>query len=90
MLEFAALRLEHGRALYRCPLCDRDIEERDKLAMLEAGEWRPTSSCDPDTRGYHISQMYTPWTAWRDLLRRAAAAEGVPEKREGFRQLRSG
>ena len=84
MLEFAALRLERGQALYRCPLCDRDIQERDKLAMLEAGEWQPTSVCDPDTRGYHISQLYSPWTAWRDLLRRAAAAEGVPEKLKVF------
>ncbi len=84
VLEFAALRLEHGVALYRCPLCERDIQERDKLAMLEAGEWQPTSVCDPDTRGYHISQLYSPWTAWRDLLRRAAAAEGVPEKLKVF------
>ena len=84
VLEFAALHLERGQALYRCPLCERDIEERDKLAMLEAGEWRPTSSCDPDTRGYHISQIYSPWTAWRDLLRRAAAAEGVSREARRF------
>ena len=84
VLEFAHLRMEHGVALYRCPLCERDIQERDKLAMLEAGEWQPTSVCDPDTRGYHISQLYSPWSSWRDLLRRAAAAEGFPEKLKVF------
>ena len=84
VLEFASLRLEHGVALYRCPLCDRDIAERDKLAMIEAGEWQPTSVCDPDTRGYHISQLYSPWSSWRDLLRRSEAAAGVPEKLKVF------
>jgi phage terminase large subunit GpA-like protein len=84
VLEFAALRLEGARALYRCPLCDRDIAERDKIGMLEAGSWRATSVCDPDTRGYHVSQLYSPWTSWRDLLRRHDAAEGVPEKLKVF------
>ena len=84
VLEFASLRLEHGVEVYRCPLCDRDIAERDKLAMIEAGEWQPTSTCDPDTRGYHISQLYSPWSSWRDLLRRSEAATGVPEKLKVF------
>jgi phage terminase large subunit GpA-like protein len=84
VLEFASLRMEDGVALYRCPLCERDIQERDKLAMLEAGNWRATSVCDPDTRGYHVSQLYSPWSSWRDLLRRAAAAAGVPEKLKVF------
>jgi phage terminase large subunit GpA-like protein len=83
-LEFAALRVERSQVLYRCPLCDREIAERDKLAMVEAGEWRATSACDPDTRGYHISQMYSPWTSWRGLLRRAEAAEGNPERMKVF------
>jgi phage terminase large subunit GpA-like protein len=49
-----------------------------------AGSWRATSVCEPDTRGYHLSQLYSPWTSWRDLLRRAEAARGVPEKERVF------
>jgi phage terminase large subunit GpA-like protein len=70
-------------AQYRCQLCGEDIQERDKLAMIEGGSWRPTAACDPDTRGYHLSQMYSPWTSWRDLLRRSAAAQ-TPETMKVF------
>ena len=83
-LEFEGLRIEGGAAVYRCQICGADIQERDKLAMLEAGSWRPTSSCEPETRGYHLSQLYSPWTAWHDLLRRHEAAQGVPEKERVF------
>jgi phage terminase large subunit GpA-like protein len=84
VLEFEHLRLEAGEAVYRCQICGADIAERDKLPMLEAGGWRATSTCEPDTRGYHLSQLYSPWTSWRDLLRRAEAARGVPEKERVF------
>jgi phage terminase large subunit GpA-like protein len=84
VLEFGQLRMENGAAFYHCQICGGDIEERDKLTMLEAGEWRPMATCDPDTRGYHLSQLYSPWTGWRDMLRRAEAAQGIPEKERVF------
>jgi phage terminase large subunit GpA-like protein len=83
-LEFDGLRFEGEAAVYRCQMCGAPIAERDKLTMLEAGSWRPTARCEPDTRGYHLSQLYSPWTTWRDLLRRAEAARGVPEKERVF------
>jgi phage terminase large subunit GpA-like protein len=82
--EFEGLRLEGNAAVYRCPVCGEDIQERDKLGMLERGSWRPTARCETHTRGYHLSQLYSPWTEWRDLLRRHEAARGVPEKERVF------
>jgi phage terminase large subunit GpA-like protein len=82
--EFEGLRLEGSAAVYRCPVCGEDIQERDKLGMLERGSWRATARCEPETRGYHLSQLYSPWTEWRDLLRRHEAAQGVPEKERVF------
>src|SRR5262249_37438370 len=81
-LEFEQLRLRVNstEVIYCCQLCGEDIEERDKLPMLEAGAWKSTATCDPETRGYHLSQLYSPWTSWRDILRRAEAAKGIPEK----------
>jgi phage terminase large subunit GpA-like protein len=84
VLEFEQLDFEDGVAVYRCPMCGGAIAERDKLAMLEAGTWRATAKCDPETRGYHLSQLYSPWTSWRDLLKRAEAARGIPEKERVF------
>jgi phage terminase large subunit GpA-like protein len=83
-LEFERLRIEAGRAMYSCPLCASDIEERDKPAMLAAGHWEPMAACAPDTRGYHLNQLYSPWTRWADLLRRWDAAKGVPEREKTF------
>ena len=83
-LEFEQLRFEAGVAVYRCQTCGEDIAERDKLPMLEAGAWRATATGEPETRGYYLSQLYSPWTSWRDLLRRHEAAKGVPEKERVF------
>jgi phage terminase large subunit GpA-like protein len=83
-LEFDRLRMSGDGALYSCPVCGGDIAERDKLAMLEAGNWRATATAEPERRGYHLSQLYSPWTRWRDMLRRAEAARGVPEKERVF------
>jgi phage terminase large subunit GpA-like protein len=58
---------------YRCEHCSGRIEERERPWMLERGEWRPgprVSEDDAppaDTRGYHISRIYSPWTRWRAL-----------------------
>jgi phage terminase large subunit GpA-like protein len=90
VLEFEHLRLEAGEAVYRCQICGEDIAERDKLPMLEAGGWRPTSMCESDTRGYHLSQLYSPWTSWRDLLRRHETARGVPERERVFQNCSLG
>jgi phage terminase large subunit GpA-like protein len=84
VLEFEQLYLEGDRALYRCQVCGAGIEEREKLPMIEAGCWCPTASCSPETRGYALSQLYSPWTTWADLLARHAAAEGIPEKMQVF------
>jgi phage terminase large subunit GpA-like protein len=89
-LEFENLRMESVEAVYRCQICGEDIQERDKLPMLEAGEWRPTSTCESALRGYHLSQLYSGWTSWRDLLRRHEAAKGVPERERVFQNCSLG
>ncbi len=80
--------MEGDRAVYSCPLCGDDIRESEKTAMLAEGRWEPTAVCDPDTRGYHLNQLYSPWTEWRDVLRRWEAAKGVPERGEDVRRSR--
>ena len=83
-LEFEQLRIEGDDAIYLCQRCGDPIPERDKMQMVEAGEWRATATCEPQKRGYHVSQLYSPWTAWTDLIRRHEAAKGYPEKERVF------
>jgi phage terminase large subunit GpA-like protein len=85
-VDLAAKRagFKSAEPVHICQLCGASIRERDKLGMVETGEWRATAACEPDKRGYHLSQLYSPWTSWGDLLRRAEAAKGIPEKERVF------
>ncbi len=83
-LEFEQLRIEGDDAIYLCQRCGDPISERDKMSLIEAGEWRATATCEPQKRGYHVSQLYSPWSSWTDLIRRNEAARGIPEKERVF------
>ncbi|MEM7210332.1 MAG: phage terminase large subunit family protein, partial [Pseudomonadota bacterium] len=50
-----------------CPECGGVIDERDKPAMLEAGEWRATGDGDGKTAGFHLSTLYSPWETWAEV-----------------------
>src|SRR5262249_14887520 len=49
-----------------------------------AGKWQPMAPADHAVRGYHLSQMYSPWTTWADLVAQHVAAKGFPEKQKVF------
>jgi phage terminase large subunit GpA-like protein len=86
-LKFERLRWDKGKpetAHYECASCDRRIEEHHKMAMLAAGEWRPTSEAqDPGTIGFHISALYSPvgWFSWENIARLWEAATTEEAKR---------
>ncbi len=65
-----------------CVDCGALIEERHKMQMLPAGEWRPTATGDAETIGFHLSSLYSPlgWLPWA-----AAAAEFVRAKEDPTR-----
>jgi len=55
-----------------------------KAWLIESAEWRATAtSSDPATAGFHISQVYSSWSEWRDLLARHEAAR-TPETQQVF------
>ncbi|SDW76370.1 phage terminase large subunit family protein [Allgaiera indica] len=90
-LKFERLRWQKGRpetAEYHCEGCEAPIAEHHKTAMLQAGEWRPTSeAADPNTVGYHLSALYSPigWLSWERIVRAWEAAQGADEAIKAFR-----
>ncbi|GAB6178587.1 phage terminase large subunit family protein [Desulfobaculum senezii] len=53
-------------AYYVCESCGCVIEDKDKPAMLAAGEWR----AEKPFRGhasFHLNELYSPWRRWRDI-----------------------
>lgn len=78
-------------AVYACDRCGAQIENEDKEWMLDQGEWRSTN---PDyvgnRRGFHINEIYSPFTTWGDMARAFVDAKPYPDKLEGFINTRLG
>ena len=69
-----------------CVACGTLIDERYKLEMLPAGEWRPTAEGSaPDRVGFHLSSLYSPygWFPW------SAAVEEWPKAHHDTMKLKS-
>jgi phage terminase large subunit GpA-like protein len=72
---------EPEKAMLRCVACAVLIEERFKTQMFERGEWRATAVGTPKSRGYHISQLYSPiglGKTWSELAVKWIAAQREP------------
>jgi len=82
---------QDGSAAYACAECDALIEEREKTAMLAAGEWRAHAKGDGETIGFTLSALYAPlgWVSWAGLAKQHAKArakreQGDPEPMQVF------
>lgn len=54
-------------ARYACVHCGSLIEERYKMQMLRAGEWRATKPFN-GVAGFHIWEAYSPWVTWAEMV----------------------
>lgn len=52
---------------YICEECGAAIDERNKPAMLLAGEWRGEHPCE-GVAGFHINELYSPWRSWSEMV----------------------
>ncbi len=66
------------KAFYGCESCGGVIEERDKPAMLAAGEWRATAKSDGRMAGFHLSALYSPFESWGEIAAEFVAVHKVP------------
>jgi phage terminase large subunit GpA-like protein len=56
-----------AEAVYKCPHCHHEITEQEKLLMLHEGEWRPTAEGPEGAAGFHLSELYSPWSTVREM-----------------------
>ena len=80
-IQWANIRWEKDQpktARLFCVNCERLIEERHKVEMLNGGEWRPTAEGRERTAGFHLSGLYSPlgWKSWADCVSEFLAAKG--------------
>jgi len=80
-LVWAQVRWPEGRpeeAVYVCVHCGAEIAETQKHEMLRHGEWR-ASKPTKDIAGFHISELYSPWSTWSEMAVSFLKAKRLPE-----------
>lgn len=91
-LIFANLTWPTGRpevAAYLCAGegCGALIEERDKAAMLSAGEWvHAVPALAARHPSYHVNALYSPFMPWAEVAREQEGATANPTRGKAFAQ----
>jgi phage terminase large subunit GpA-like protein len=65
-------------AAYACVHCGVQLLDEDKQQMLAAGEWR-SSKPSVGIAGFHISELYSPWVTWSQMVESFLEAKKLPE-----------
>jgi len=68
---------EPHKAAYWCQECGGEINDREKTAMVKAGEWSPTS--ESHIAGFHINELYSPWVTFGEMAVNFVEAKKLPE-----------
>lgn len=77
---------EPEKAYFVCQQNGCVIEEKDKRAMITAGEWRPTKEGLPGHRSYHMwsALSFSPGAAWGNIASEFLEAKASPERLRVF------
>ena len=63
---------------YACAHNGCVIEETDKMAMINEGEWIPQAEFK-GRAGFHINELYSPWRSWAQIVKDFLEAKDRPE-----------
>lgn len=63
---------------YECEHCKAKLQESDKIWMLARGEWRAEAAFN-GIAGFHISELYSPWVKWSEMVVNFFKAKRLPE-----------
>lgn len=85
-LLWSQVKWEDGKpetAAYVCAHCGTLLTDADKPVMLRDGEWRGTQPFN-GIAGFHISELYSPWTTWAEMATAFLRAKRLPETLKTF------
>lgn len=63
---------------YECEHCKAKLQESDKIWMLARGQWRAEAAFN-GIAGFHISELYSPWVKWSEMVVNFFKAKRLPE-----------
>lgn len=65
-------------AHYICEHCGSVLTESDKLWMIAHGKWQADAEFN-GIAGFHISELYSPWVKWSEMVTSFLKAKRLPE-----------
>lgn len=76
-------------ARYICPHCKGEIWDKDKIAIMQKGEWRNRDGWDADNghMGFHLNSMYSPFVSFGDVAIEFVKASKSIIKREALKNF---
>jgi len=81
VLCWAQLKFDKAKpeaAYYECEHCQAKLGESDKQWMLARGEWWASAPFN-GVAGFHISELYSPWVRWSEMVASFLKAKRLPE-----------
>ena len=81
VLEWSNVQWDEGKpesAKYVCVHCGSLLEEKHKITMIRNGEWRAEEKTIK-TAGFHINELYSPWSTWATMAVNFLEAKRHPE-----------
>ena len=64
---------------YECEHCRAQLTEPDKHRMIRNGRWVTTRPWIERTAGFHINELYSPWSTWESIVENFLEAKKRPE-----------
>lgn len=61
-------KLIPGSVYYECEKCQAHLTEADKLKMVARGKWVATFPERTRVKSFHISELYSPWSTWENVV----------------------
>jgi len=64
---------------YECEHCRAQLTEPDKHRMIRNGRWVIARPWIKHTAGFHINELYSPWSSWGNIVENFLEAKKRPE-----------
>tara|TARA_B100001123_G_scaffold124129_1_gene144590 strand:+ start:6407 stop:8059 length:1653 start_codon:yes stop_codon:yes gene_type:complete len=81
VLSWQQIKFEKGKpetTCYECENCKERLTDAQKPWMLTHGEWVAEAAFNGSI-GFHISELYSPWVRWAEMVENFLKAKRLPE-----------
>jgi phage terminase large subunit GpA-like protein len=77
-------------ARYKCGNCSKEIPENERFRMIRAGRWKAQFPDRIKHQGFHINELYSPWSSWTAIAEEWEKKKGRNETLRSFINLTLG